>query len=131
MTSVGSVDPLSAGDDGVPAGLSGTSTVPGFDAPTDGQAPAELLMGFLSDFHAAARQPLDPEPDPAATKDGQLPNRFDAFAPEPGLPDGGLDLLDASDPLPVWPPPPGPETTAPPSDPGPPRGSRLRRLGRR
>ena len=128
MTSVGSVDPLSAGDAG-PAGHDGSNTAPGSDAPADDSAHAELLMGFLTEFHAASRAPAEPvAPGPAPSADAKLPNRFAAFVP-PDVEDE-LDHAASSEPLPVWPPPPSPDPV-PPEPGGSPKGSVRRRFGRR
>lgn len=131
MTSVGSIDPRSAGDGGVPAGPDGSNSAPGSDAPPNAEAHADLLIGFLTDFHAAAREPLVPEPAKPAPTTGPLPSRFAAFVPDVDLADGASDPLAAAEPLPVWPPPPGAAAPTPPVEESAAKGSLLRRFGRR
>lgn len=122
MTYVGSVEPWSAGDGGEPV-------EPGLDSAIhdatdgggeDGNAHAEMLIGFLTDFHAAARAPAVPEPEKTEpARSGALPSRFAAFVPsEPDL-FAEADQLAAAAPLPVWPPVPAAPATAPPA-PAPP-----------
>lgn len=131
MTFVGSVDPRSAGDGGVPVGPEGSSPAPGSDAPPNTEEHTELLIGFLTDFHAAAREPLVPEPAKPAPTSGPLPSRFAAFVPDGDLADAAFDHAAAAEPLPVWPPPPGAATPMPAIEEHAAKGSLLRRFGRR
>lgn len=145
MTSVGGVEPWSAGDQTDPAEPSG-SIDPGTGAPTDpGEAThAEVLIGFLTDFHAAARAPAEPEPAPTQAKatDRALPSRFAAFVPPDPHEFDDADVLAPISHLPVWPPPPGPDPAVPAAVPASPSASppatdnrerqpRLRRFGRK
>lgn len=130
MTSVGSIDPRSAGDGGVPAGPDGSNSAPASGAPANEEAHADLLIGFLTDFHAAAREPLVPEPAKPAPTTGPLPSRFAAFVPDVDISDGAFDQA-AAEPLPVWPPPPGTTIPPPAVEESAAKGSLLRRFGRR
>lgn len=105
MTHVQSTGPWEAGSGGIDPDKGPKAELEALPEPTDAPASqdhAELLMGFLSDFHAASREP-PPEPDqvtaaPPASELSPL-SRFD-FAPRERH-----DLLPVA-PLPVWPPPP-------------------------
>ena len=135
MTSVGSVDPPSAGNGFEPVVLDGSISASRTDASPAGVDHAELLIGFLTDFHAAAREPAVPEPPkPVPAQNGKLPSRFAAFVPpELDVLAESADPLSPPEPLPVWPPPPAPVGADPkPSvDGDQPKKSRLGRLGRR